>query len=139
MVSALCFKWDFKNSIFCQKLENLCISDHTIWFIFRQQVIVSNNIWRDLLAFLGQNLQRQHGRLSIENLLQKLIFRSSIWWTITDADLWSRMSLYTLFGMCSDHMLVKFEQNRMVQNKSWAFWQKLLIIFWESVDAISVK
>ena len=34
---------------------------------------------------------------------------------ITDADIKSLKSLHTLFDKYLDHMLVKFEQNRMVQ------------------------
>ena len=48
------------------------------------------------------------------NLLQKLIFRSGILCYITDADIGSLKSLSALFGKYLDHMLVKFEQNRMV-------------------------
>ena len=35
--------------------------------------------------------------------------------TVANADIGSLKSLHTLFGMYLDHMLVKFEQNRMVQ------------------------
>ena len=35
--------------------------------------------------------------------------------TIVDADIVSLKSLHTLFDKYSDHMLVKFEQNRMVR------------------------
>ena len=50
------------------------------------------------------------------NLLQKVIFQSSIYVTIADTDIESLKSLRTLFDKCLDHMLlVKFEQNRMVQ------------------------
>ena len=53
-------------------------------------------------------------------------------------------SLHTLFDKYLDHMLVKFEQNHMVRTKSydpnftkfWAFWQKVVNHFWQSVDAI---
>ena len=43
-------------------------------------------------------------------LMQKLIYV-----TISDADIGSLKSLHTLFDKYLDHMLVKFEQNRMVQ------------------------
>ena len=36
--------------------------------------------------------------------------------TVANADTKSLKSLHTLFDMYLDHMLVKFEQNRMVQN-----------------------
>ena len=35
---------------------------------------------------------------------------------VTDANIWSLKSLYALFDKYLDHMLVKFEQNRMVWN-----------------------
>ena len=35
--------------------------------------------------------------------------------TVTDADIGSLKSLHTLFDMYLDHMLVKFEQSRIVQ------------------------
>ena len=49
--------------------------------------------------------------------------------TIADADIGSQKSLYTLFDECLDHILVKFEQNHMVQttqnfqlfDKKWHF------------------
>ena len=50
------------------------------------------------------------------NLLQKMIFRSDIYVTITDAVIRSLKSLHTLFDKYLNHMLVKFEQNRMVRN-----------------------
>ena len=37
-------------------------------------------------------------------------------YTIIDADFGSLESLYTLFDKYFDHMLVKFQQNRLVQN-----------------------
>ena len=45
------------------------------------------------------------------NLLQKLIFRSGIYFTIADADTENLKSLHTYLN----HMLVEFEQNLMVQ------------------------
>ena len=44
----------------------------------------------------------------------KNIFRYSILITITDADIESLKSLHTLFDKYLDHMLMKFEHNRMV-------------------------
>ena len=58
----------------------------------------------------------------MENLLQKFIFRLCILnVTITDADFGSLKSLNTLFGKYVDHMLVKFDQNCMIQNVEF-FW-----------------
>ena len=52
----------------------------------------------------------------MENLLPKLIFRSGILCCHTDSDIGSLKSLHTLFDKYLDHILVKFEQNRMVGN-----------------------
>ena len=46
-----------------------------------------------------------------QNLQQKLISDRAFYVTITDADTGSRSIHYLI-----DHMLVKFEQNRMVRN-----------------------
>ena len=60
--------------------------------------------------------------------------------TITDADSGSLKSLHTLFDKYLDHMLMKFEQNRMVwtiQNfelfdKKWlTIFDKVLTPFWK--------
>ena len=51
------------------------------------------------------------------NVLQKLIFRLGILcYHIADADIGSLKSLHTLFDKYLDHMLVKFEQNRVVRS-----------------------
>ena len=57
---------------------------------------------------------------------------------IADVDIGSLKYLHTLFDKYLDHMLVKFEQNRMVQTvqKFCVFWQKMVNNFWESADAI---
>ena len=60
--------------------------------------------------------------------------------TIADADIGSQKSLHTLFDKYLVHMLVQFEQNRMVriiQNFDLFFFlQKMVNPFWQSVDAI---
>ena len=45
-----------------------------------------------------------------------MIFRSVIYITIAYADIESLKSLHALFGKYLNHMLVKFEQNRMVRS-----------------------
>ena len=47
--------------------------------------------------------------------MQKLIFRSGIYFNISNGDIASLKSLHTLFDKYLNHMLVKFEQNRRVQ------------------------
>ena len=55
----------------------------------------------------------------------------SIGYFITDADISSLKLLHTLFDKYLDHMLVKFEQNRMVRTKQnfELFDKKWLTIF----------
>ena len=58
--------------------------------------------------------------------------------SIADADIGSLKSLHTLFDKYLDHMLVNFEQNRMVQTiqNFVLFDKKMVNHFWQSVDAI---
>ena len=49
------------------------------------------------------------------NLLQKLISDQEFYVTIADTDIGSLKSLHTLFDKYLGHMLVKFEQSRMVR------------------------
>ena len=60
------------------------------------------------------------------NLLPKLLFPIfAFYFTITDADIESLKSLHTLFDKYLEHMLVKFEQNHMVQNiQNFEFFDK---------------
>ena len=55
-----------------------------------------------------------------------MIFWSGILFAIADADIGSLESLHTLFVKCLNHMLVKYEQNRMVRTiqNVVPFWQK---------------
>ena len=57
---------------------------------------------------------------------------------MADADIGSLKSLDTLLDKYLDHMLVKFEQNRMVRTiqNFVLFDKKLVNDFWQSVDAI---
>ena len=58
--------------------------------------------------------------------------------TIADHDNRSLKSLLTLFDKYLDHILVKFEQNRMVRTEQnfLSFLTKNVNHFWQSVDAI---
>ena len=61
--------------------------------------------------------------------------------TVINADIESLKSLYTLFGKYLDHMLVKFEQNFMVQTtRNFELFTKKKGFFknnsWQSVDTI---
>ena len=57
---------------------------------------------------------------------------------IAYADIESLQSLHTLFEKYLDHMLVKFEQNRMVRTveDTELFDKKMVHNFWQRVDAI---
>ena len=57
---------------------------------------------------------------------------------IADADIGRLKSLNSLFDKYLDHMLVQFEQNRMVRTVQnfELFDKKWLTIFWQCVDAI---
>ena len=75
------------------------------------------------------------------NLLQKLVFRPGILcYHFVDADIGSVKSLHTLFDKYLDHILVKFEQNRIVRtiknvvlfDQKWLkFIDKVLTPFWK--------
>ena len=60
--------------------------------------------------------------------------------SIADADVdVDNVSLHTLFDKYLDHMLVKFEQNRMVQTiQNFELFDKKKMVnhFWQSIDAI---
>ena len=59
--------------------------------------------------------------------------------TVTDPDIGSLKSLKTLFDNYLDHILLQFEQNRMVWNiQTFGLFVQEIVInhFWESVDAI---
>ena len=79
-----------------------------MWFKY-----LPNNVWRDF-RLLMLALATVAGNSFNGKFTAKLIFRSSNYVTITDADSGSLKSLHTLFGKYSNHMLVKFEENRMV-------------------------
>ena len=75
---------------------------------------LSNNVLRDFglpLSALANGGREETYR----QLLRKLIFPIGYFYiTIADADIGSLKSLHTLFDKYLDHMLVQFEQNRMV-------------------------
>ena len=82
---------------------------HTILFKIYKQTF-SRNVWRDSRLPMS-TLATVAGKNFNDKFLQKIIFRSGI----VDADIGSLKSLHTLFDKLLDHMLVKFEQNRMVR------------------------
>ena len=78
------------------------------------------------------------GRVLTAHLLQNFFPDWVFYVTIADADIGSLKSLPSLFDTYLYHMLVKFEQNRMVRTtQNFAlFWQKRVNHFWQSIDAI---
>ena len=69
---------------------------------------------------------------------KKMHFDRAFYVTIADADILSPKSLNTLYNKYLDHMLVKFEQNRMVKtmqnfvlcDKQWLTIIEVLTPFW---------
>ena len=75
--------------------------------------------------FQCQHLQKQHGRVLMANLLQRLLSDRVFYVTITDTDIGSLKFFHTLFDNYLNHKMVKFEQNRVVRNiQILNFWQK---------------
>ena len=73
--------------------------------------------------------------------MQNSVFDRVCYITIADADIGSLKSLHTLFDKYLDHMLVEFEQNRMVQTiqnceifdiKWLTIFDKVLTPFWKT-------
>ena len=138
----------FKKSVFfffCQKNSKFC----TFWtirfssnFVTMWSKYVSNNVWKtsDLRC---QHLQKWYEKIQIlilfSNLMEKSWFSNRIFYVIiTNADIESLKSLHTLFDKYLNHMLMKFEQNRMLRNiqNFELFGKKMVNHFWESIDAI---
>ena len=98
------------------------------------------NVWRDfrlpmseLATVAAKSFQ---DKFTTKNWFSNRMFHV----TIADADIGSLKSLHTLFDKYLDHMLVKFEQNRMlrtIQNfelfdKKWlTIFDKVLTPFWK--------
>ena len=97
------------------------------------------NIWRDFRlprsALATVDRKSFNGKFTAKNYFSDRAFYVT---HDSDADILSLKSLLTLFDKFLDHMLGKFEQNRMVQimQNFVPFRQKMVNIFWQSVDAI---
>ena len=81
--------------------------------VARKKVVMANFLKK---LIFRSNLLCYH---LMANFLQKLIFRRTIYVTITDADIRVPRYLHILFDKylnMLNHMLLKFEQNRMVRN-----------------------
>ena len=76
-------------------------------------------MYEETSQFQCQHLQRQHGKVSMScQIYCKNSFLDQVLYVIiSDTSIGSLKSLHTLlFDKYLDHMLVKFEQNRMVRN-----------------------
>ena len=93
---------------------------------------LSNNVWRDFrlpmsaLATVGGESFDSKFTAKTDFLIGYLYI------TIADADIGSLKSLHTLFGEYLDHMLVKFEQNRIVRTiQNFELFDEVLTPFWK--------
>ena len=96
----------------------------------RRQIVPDASLFSKLYS--SDTDCRQHGRVLTSNLLQKLIGYRVFYVTIADADIESFKSPNAFLNMYFHHMLVKFEQNRMVRTKrnfELLTTEKWLIIF----------
>ena len=102
----------FKNPVSCQKAQNF-MSFGLCDFVQISPACGPNTyyVWRDfrlpmsaLATVAGKSF---NGKFTV--------FDQVFFITIADADIGSLKSLHTLFGKYLEHMLVKFEQNRMVR------------------------
>ena len=91
------------------------------------------HIWRDFRLPMSA-LTTVAGKVLTANLLQKCIFPSGILCYHFDADIGSLKSLHTLFDKYLDHMLVKFEQNRMVRTiQNFELFDKKIVNHFDTV------
>ena len=103
-------------------------------------IYLSNNVWRDFRLSISV-LATVAGESFNGTFTAKIDLPISFFFyiTIADADIESLKPLHTSFDKYLDHMLVKFEQKRLVRTIQifWTLWQKMVNHFWQSVDAIS--
>ena len=140
----------FKDPVFCQKKKKkkkkpsrfrvvwtmqFCSNFTSMWSKY-----LSNNVWRDfwlpmsaLATVAGKNF---NGKFTAKfDFPHARVF----YITIVDGDIGSLKSLHTLFDKYLDHMLVKFEQNRMgwtIQNFELfgKKWLTILTKFWRHFE-----
>ena len=127
MASTLSQKW--LTIFFLPKSSKVCIF-RTIWccsnFRGMWSKYLPNNVWRNLrlpLVVSNNNMKCPIRKWIFAINLELKLFQP----TTANVNIESVKSLPTLFYTCLDHMLVKFEQNRMVRRiqNSEFFWQKL--------------
>ena len=104
----------------------------------------SITVWRDfwLLVSSFATVARKscNGNFFFAKIAKNWFSDRAFYVTITDVDIGSPKSLHTLFDKYLDHMLVKFEQNRMIRNvqnfklfgkKRLTIFEKALTPFWK--------
>ena len=133
-----------KNGFLSKSSKFHVVCDHTILFKFTSiwYKHFLKNVWRDfrlLISALATEAQKSfNGKFTAKT--DFLIGHFYV--TIADTDIGSLKSFHTLFDKYLDHMLVKFEQNRMVRtiggpkkfvlfDKKWlTTFDKVLTPFW---------
>ena len=140
MASTLCQKW---LTIFCQKDQNF-IKSGPYDFVQISHACDPNTyqiMYGETLDF-----QCQYQQWYIKHPIGKsIIFGVNLPFklfpaTVANADIRSLKSLHTFHRKCLYHVLVKFEQNRMVQTtQNFEFFDKktgFLKPFWQGISAI---
>ena len=104
-------------TIFCQKAQYLYCLDHMILFKFHQhevQILIKycmDRLWTFNVSINNGNIKCLIGKIIFPiNLPLKLFCGNA-----ANADIGSLKSLHTFLNKCLYIMLVKFEQNHMVQ------------------------
>ena len=98
---------------------------------------LSNDVWSDFWLPMSA-LATVAGKSFNGTLTAKMSFRSSILYYHCWCWHWKSKVSPNIIWKVYRHMLVKFDQNRYGPNNTifWAFWQKMVNHFWQSVDAI---
>ena len=126
----------FFNLLFVKKLKISCNFDHTILFKFHWHVVqtFSRNVWRDF-ALTMSALAAVAGKSFNGKFNEKIDFPIGYFYvTLADADIGSLKSLHTLFGKYLDYILVKSEQNRIVQTiQSFELFDKKWVTIFDKV------
>ena len=109
MASTLCQKL---LTIFVKKNKILYGSANTILFKFHQRVVsIMERLLTSNVSIRNGNIKYPIGKSIFAVNLSLKLFRA----VVANADIESLKSLHTFLKKCLYHILVKFEQNRMVQ------------------------
>ena len=111
----------------------LCSNFTSLWSKY-----LSNNVWRDF-RLRTSALATAAGESFNSNVFFFFFFffflqNSKFYITIFDGDIVSLKSIHTLFDKYLDYMMVKFEQNRMVQTiQNFDLFDKKWLSFFDKV------